>query len=104
MDPKHGTPGTLVTTVRHGHGMRWQARWVAHDGVERSHSFARKAEAQHHVNAVTTAITGGTYADPLRSAVTFATVSEQWIGLQGCVASKDGGGYRDLLDVAVLPR
>ena len=36
VDPKHGTPATLVTTARHGQGKRWLARWVDHDGTERS--------------------------------------------------------------------
>ena len=104
VDPKHGTPGTLVTTVRHGHGMRWQARWVDHGGAERSKAFARKAEAQQHVNAITAAITGGRYADPLRSAVTFETVAEQWIDSKAGLRPKTVAGYRGLLDVVVLPK
>src|ERR1700682_2073340 len=63
-DPRHGKAGTLVTTTRHGQGRRWQARWVDHDGNERSKAFDRKADAQNHLAVVTGAITTGTYADP----------------------------------------
>jgi hypothetical protein len=45
MDSKHGAPRTQVTTARHGLGRRWMARWVDHDGNERSKAFDRKAEA-----------------------------------------------------------
>ena len=66
MEPKHGGPATLVTSSRHGQGLRWLARWVDHDGNERSKAFARKAMAQAHVAEVTTALTTGTYADQKR--------------------------------------
>lgn len=42
MDAKHGEPGKLVTTVRHGQGKRWLARWVDHDGNERTRSFDQR--------------------------------------------------------------
>ena len=70
-DQKHGAAATLVTTARHGKGKRWLARWVDHDGQERSRAFHRKADAQQHITTVTTALTTGTYADPQRSAITF---------------------------------
>ena len=45
VDARHGTPGTLVCTVRHGTGRRWLARWVGNNGVERTQSFERKADS-----------------------------------------------------------
>lgn len=103
-DPKHGTPATLVTTVRHGQGKRWLARWVDHDGNERSKAFDRKAEAQRHISDVTASLSTGTYADPKRSAVTFGTVAEPWFDSKSGLKPKTRAGYRSLLDVVVLPR
>jgi integrase len=104
VDPRHGTPGTLVTTARHGSGKRWLARWVDHDSNERSKAFDRKAEAQRHITDVTAAMTTGTYADPQRGAVTFATVAEPWFDSKSGLKPKTQAGYRSLLDVLVLPR
>ena len=44
MDAKHGKPGTSVCTVRHGTGRRWIARWVDHNGQERTKAFDRKVQ------------------------------------------------------------
>jgi integrase len=104
MDSRHGTPATLVTTARHGQGKRWLARWVDHDGNERSQAFDRKAQAQAHITEVTTALTAGTYADPKRGATTFATVAEPWFDSKSGLKPKTRAGYRSLLDVVVLPR
>lgn len=104
MDPKHGDPGKLVTTLRHGQGKRWLARWVDLDGQERTKAFDRKAEAQQHVNGVTAALTSGTYADPRRGAVTFGALAEPWFDSKSGLKPKTRAGYRSLLDVIVLPR
>ncbi len=104
VDSRHATPATLVTTVRHGRGKRWLARWVDHDGNERSKAFDRKAEAQRHSIDVTTALTTGSYADPKRGAATFATVAEPWFDSKCGLKPKTRVGYRSLLDVVVLPR
>lgn len=105
-DPKHGDPGTQVTTARHGRGRRWLARWVDNDGQERSKSFDRKAEAQAQTNHVTTALTTGNYADPRRAATTFATVAQEWLASKSSrnLKPKTVAGYRGLLDVVVLPK
>jgi integrase len=111
MDPKHATPGTQVTTARHGQGKRWMARWVDHGGNERTKAFDRKAEAQNHIGAVTTALTTGTYADPKRASVSFGVVAEQWFSVKAQNRSalnrlkrKTLVGYRRLLDLVVLPK
>ncbi|GLP75662.1 hypothetical protein TUM20983_27720 [Mycobacterium antarcticum] len=106
MDRKHGTPGTQVCTTRHGQGRRWLARWVDHDGQERTKAFDKSAEAQRHVDAMTTALSTGTYADPQRSGVTFGTIAETWLkGKSGAKrAPKTVAGYRGLLDVVILPK
>lgn len=105
IDPKHGTPGTLVCTGRHGQGQRWQARWVA-DGAERSKSFTKKTDADRHLRGVVADVETGTYADPQRSAVTFGTVAESWLKTKQAAnrAPKTIAGYRGLLDVVILPK
>ena len=111
MNSKHGTASAQVTTARHGQGKRWMARWVDHDGNERSKAFDRKAEAQNHIGAVTTALTTGAYADPKRASVTFRVVAEEWFAIKAQNRSalkqlkpKTLVGYRRLLDVVVLPK
>ena len=111
MNSKHGTAGTQVTGARHGQGKRWMARWVDHDGNERSKTFDRKAEAQNHIGAVTTALSTGTYADPKRASVSFRVVAEEWFTIKAQNRSalkrlkpKTLVGYRRLLDVVVLPK
>jgi len=104
VDPKHGQVGTLVCTGRHGHGHRWQARWVG-DGAERSKSFARKADAERHLRGVVADLETGTYADPRRSAVTFGTVAEAWLATKEASREpKTVASYRGLLNVVILPR
>jgi integrase len=87
------------------------ARWVDHDENERTKAFDRKAEAQNHIGAVTTALTTGTYADPNRASVIFGVVAEQWFMVKAQNRSalrrlkpKTLVGYRRLLDVVVLPK
>jgi integrase len=104
VDPKHGPPGTLVTSARHGVGRRWLARWVDHSGNERSKSFDRKADAQRHVASVSGALATGTYADPKRAAAMFSAVAEEWFSSKGSLRPKTRAGYRSLLDIHVLPR
>ena len=103
-DPKARQPGTLVTSARHGQGRRWLARWVDHDGQERTQAFARKAEAQQHIADVTTSLTTRELRRPRRGAVTFATVAEPWFDSKSGLKPKTRAGYRSLLDVVVLPR
>lgn len=106
VDPKHGKPGTLITTTRHGRGRRWQTRWVDDGGNERSKSFDKKADAQHHMKAITTALSTGRYTDPQRSGATFGTVAETWIKTKESArrAPKTIGGYRSLLETLILPK
>jgi len=105
MDARHGTPGALVCTLRHGSGRRWLARWVGNDGQERTQSFERKADAQARVNQVTADVVTHTYADPRKSAVTFKTISDEWLATQRTrLKPSTIGGYQSLLTMTVLPR
>lgn len=104
-DARHGQTGTLVTTTRHGTGKRWLARWVDHDGQERTKSFDNKAPAEQHIRSIIAALESGAYADPKRSGTAFGTVAEQWIETKTArLKPKTIAGYRSLLDIVILPR
>jgi integrase len=104
-DPKHGEPGKLVTTARHGTGLQWMARWVDNDGATRALSFKLKGDATKHVRQVTADLVVGTYVDRKSSAVTFGVVAEEWFAAkQPGLKPSTVGGYRSLLDMTVLPR
>lgn len=104
-DTKHGTPGTLVCTGRHGAGRRWLARWVDNAGQERTQAFDRKAEAQTCINQVTADILTNTYVDTRRSAVTFGAISDEWLSTQRTrLKPSTIAGYESLLTMTVLPR
>lgn len=106
MDAKHGTPGTLVCTIRHGSGRRWLARWIdPGDGKERSEACERKADAHVVANRETAKIHTHTYADPRKSAVAFQTISDEWLAMQRTrLKPSTIGGYESLLNMTVLPR
>ncbi|WP_232006119.1 site-specific integrase [Mycobacterium sp. 852013-50091_SCH5140682] len=104
LDTRHGEPGKIVTTARHGQGKRWLARWVDHDGNEASKAFDRRAEAERHIRSVVTSLETGTYANPRRSGETFGTVAEAWHKTKVGRAPKTVAGYRGLLDVVILPK
>jgi hypothetical protein len=42
---------------------RYRARWLEHDGRERSRTFARKADAERHLAAVEGAKLSGAYVN-----------------------------------------
>lgn len=107
MDRTHfKKPGTMVCTTRHGQGKRWRAAWVSDEGKQCAKAFANKSEAQTRVDEVKTQRSTGTYADPQRSAVTFATVAEAWHETKRAAnrAPKTVAGYRELLDNLILPK
>ncbi len=106
MDKRHGAPRTLVTTIRHGKGMRWMARWVDTQSQEGTKSYARKDQAEAHIRQVTADLMMGTYVDSARSSVTFETVAEEWYAMKQGQGRTPAtlGGYRSVLDTKVLPR
>ncbi len=106
MDTRHAAPGTLVCTARHDSGMRWLARWVDHDGQERTKSFRLKTEAQAQIGDVLSSLRTGTYADPQRSAATFGEIAEAWLSKKEGAgrAPKTIAGYRGLLNVVIYPK
>ncbi|MGW0245381.1 tyrosine-type recombinase/integrase [Nocardia goodfellowii] len=95
----------VKSAERHGKGKRWRARYVDPNGVERSRSFAVRADAQRFLDGdVTTKVVTGTWVDPDRSGVLFEVVAEKWFTTKKLRKPKTVAGYRSLLDTLVLPR
>ncbi|MEV0076185.1 tyrosine-type recombinase/integrase [Nocardia neocaledoniensis] len=107
VDPVTGevTKKKVKSPERYGKGMRWRARYVDPNGVERSRSFAVKADAQKFLDGdVTTKVVTGTWVDPDRSGVLFSVVAEKWFATKQLRKPKTVAGYRSLLDTLVIPK
>ncbi|WP_407685999.1 tyrosine-type recombinase/integrase [Mycobacterium sp. HUMS_1102779] len=77
-----GTTET-VPSAADGKGKRWRARYVDEDGREHAKAFARKADAQSWLDTeITTKFATGTYVDPKRGKVTFASFYREWSSRQ----------------------
>lgn len=93
-----GTP-----SARQGRGKRWRARWVDDQGRERTESFARKIDAQNHVDGITADLHRGEYVDPRSGAQTFQTLATRFTSGRA-VKQKTASGEKSLLDSRILPR
>ncbi|APE08166.1 site-specific integrase [Rhodococcus sp. 2G] len=67
-----------VESSNHGKGKRWRARYVDDDGREHVRGFTRKTDAQQWLDEVTAAQVTGTYIDPAKGKVTFASFYREW--------------------------
>jgi len=77
-----GTTETVPSAL-HGKGKRWRARYVDEDGREHARGFTRKADAQSWLDTeITAKFTTGTYVDPKRGKVTFASYYSEWSARQ----------------------
>jgi hypothetical protein len=73
-----GTTETVPSAV-HGTGKRWRARYVDEEGREHAKGFARKTDAQSWLDTeITAAFATGTYVDPKRGKITFASFYKEW--------------------------
>src|SRR5690242_13523213 len=88
-----GSTKTVPSTA-HGKGSRWRARYVDDDGREHEKLFGRKTDAQTWLdNQISDQVTG-TWTDPAKSAITFGTMAERWIGTKATRQPKTIAGYR----------
>lgn len=74
-------------TIRHGHGLRWKARYADPDGRERSKSFARKADAERFLTEVEHSKIAGSYLDPDAGRVTIRSRTPLWLDSLTCDAT-----------------
>ena len=83
-------------SASHGKGLRWRARYVDDAGREHAKGFTRKSDAQAWLDtAITAAFVTGTYVDPRRGKVTFASFYTDWSSRQVWVS-----GTRHSADLA----
>ena len=61
---------------------KWRARYRDESGKEHSRHFDRKIDAQQWLDAVTSAVVTGTYADPQAGRITFAAFFGEWSARQ----------------------
>lgn len=81
---------------------RWQARYRAPDGAERTKTFRRKVDAQRWLDEVTTDLVTGRYVDPKAGKVTFGRFAERWLKAQTFDPSTREA-VRNRLDNHILP-
>ena len=95
-----GTP-----SAKDGNGLRWRARYVGPDGVEREKLFRVKSEAVTFLNGEIGSQVSGRWTSPERAAETFKAVAEKWIGTKSANCKpKTVAGYRSLLDTVIYPK
>jgi integrase len=83
---------------------RWQARYRDDQHVEHAHNATTKAAAQRWLDDVTAGRVRGDYVDPRASRVTVGTYAKSWYDSTATLKPKTRLGYRQILDVHVLPR
>lgn len=99
------TPGgARQPNARHGHGLRWRARYYDGAGKQHSQQFARRIDAQRWLDSVTTSVGTGTYVDPNRSKVLVRVVADEWLAGKLNLKETTRVRYENALHVHVLPR
>ena len=73
--------GHTVRTARYGKGQRWQARYLAPDGRERTQRFDRKADAERWNHEHEASKDRGEWIDP-SNPVTLGDFARDWIASQ----------------------
>ncbi len=63
-------------------GWSWRARYIDPDGRERSHTFARRTDAERFLTTVEASKLTGGYIDPRAGRVTFASFAASWLAAQ----------------------
>lgn len=90
-----GSTETVPSAV-HGKGKRWRARYVDDEGREHAKGFTRKSDAQAWLDTeITAAFVTGTYVDPQRGKITFASFYKEWSRRQVWVS-----GTKHAMDLA----
>jgi integrase len=83
---------------------RWQARYRAPDGRERTKMFDRKADAERWLASQQTKISRGEWADPALARITVGVWGEQWLqGKTPTLKVSTRESYRSLWTTCILP-
>jgi integrase len=83
---------------------RWQARYRDAEHAEHAHNFSTKQAAKDWLDDATAGRVRGDYVDPRAGRVTVGTYAARWYDSTAVLKPKTQLGYRQILDVHVLPR
>ncbi|CAM5430247.1 hypothetical protein SALBM217S_03009 [Streptomyces griseoloalbus] len=74
-----------VKTDRYGAGMRYRARYIGPDGIEKSKSFPdrQKRLAEQWLTDIASDMSRGRYIDPRAARITFKSYAEKWLKTHG---------------------
>ncbi len=83
--------------------LRWRARYRSPDGVERSRSFTRRADAERFLAEVETDKVRGTWTNPALAQIRFDRWADQWLRTTTHLKPKTLVGYESMLRNRLLP-
>lgn len=69
---------TLVPSVDHGKGKRWQVRWRDAAGEQQKENFAKRSQADTRAATIEADLARGLYVDPAAGKESFRAVAERW--------------------------
>ncbi|MEV4472901.1 site-specific integrase [Nonomuraea sp. NPDC049504] len=76
------TPGgkpQRVPTKRNGKGKRWLAVWIDLDGRQQTKAFAKKTDAERHLNLMEADKARGNYIDPNGAKTILSVLAKTWL-------------------------
>ena len=91
----------MAHVEKRGQG-RWRARYRGPDGLERSRTFDRKADAERFLTGIEHSKLAGTYVDPVAGRITLGAYAEEWLATRVHRASTSARVDSDLR-VHILP-
>ncbi|GAB3718790.1 tyrosine-type recombinase/integrase [Nocardiopsis nanhaiensis] len=83
---------------------RWRVRYYDTQGRMRAETFQKEPQAQGRRSDLESQLAAGTYRDPKEGRRKLAEVAEAWYSAQHDLKRSTRRGYRDHLDLYVLPR
>lgn len=90
-------------TARYGTGLRWRARYLDPDGVERNRSFATRTVAEKFLTEAEHSKIAGTYRDPDAGNVTVRKYAAGWVQAYPADSTR-GEQIRRQLELHILPK
>lgn len=83
---------------------RWQVKYRTFSGDQKGPTFRTLNEAKEHAASVSIELRSGTYVDPRRATMTFATfVADALPGIEGALRPTSAARTRDALRSRILP-
>lgn len=83
---------------------RWKVRYYDDRGKERAETFQKEPEAQARRTELEAQLATGAYRDPKEGRKKLGEIAESWLAAQHNLKRSTRKGYRDHLDLYVLPR